>query len=131
MHFDYSLHDAWIETVAIGPRREVHLMLALGSARLSDPRLPEVATLRLGAIENFAQVSEFFASFQQDPVARIDRFTIQRQVGSSCTIILEIDPQGTVEVTCSKLELTPNVTASPCAVDSSSGVEGPGTGREG
>ncbi len=108
MDFDHSLHDAWIEAVTLGPRREVRLTLALGSARMSDPRLPDAATLRIGAIENLERVREFFARFEQDPVARIDRLTVQRRVGSASTVTLEFDPQGTVEVVCSKLDLTPS-----------------------
>jgi hypothetical protein len=108
LNFDYSLHDASIEAVTIGPRREVRLALALGSARMSDPRLPEAATLRMGAIENFEQVHEFFARFEPDPIARIDRLTVLKRVGSSSALTLEIDPQGTIEVVCSKLDLTPN-----------------------
>ena len=60
LDFDYSLNDAEVESVTIGPRREVHLTLALGSARISDQRLPDAATLRFGAIDNFEQVREFF-----------------------------------------------------------------------
>ena len=106
--FDYSLHDAWIESVTIGPRREIRLSLALGSARISDPRLPDAATFRLGAIANFEEVHDFFARFEPEPIARIDRVSVLRQTGSSCTIALEIDPQGTIEVVCSRLELLPD-----------------------
>jgi hypothetical protein len=108
LEFDHSLHDAYIEAVALGPRREVRLTLALGSARMSDPRLPDAAILRMGAIENLERVREFFARFERDPVARIDRLIVQKSVGSRFTVTLEIDPQGTVAVECSKLDLAPN-----------------------
>ncbi len=111
LEFDYSLHDASIESVTIGPRREIHLSLALGSARISDERLPDAATLRLGAIENFERVREFFARFEPEPIARIDCVTVLKRTGSSSTVALEIDPQGTVEVVCSRLELIPTATA--------------------
>lgn len=107
LEFDYSLHDAWIESVTIGPRREVCLALGLGSARISDPRLPQAATLRFGAIENFDSVREFFSQFDPEPIERIDGLTVLQRVGSSCVVALEIDPHGTVNVVCSKLELTP------------------------
>ena len=103
--FDYSLHDAYIESVTIGPRREIRLSLALGSARISDPRLPNVATFRLGAIANFEEAHAFFARFDPEPIARIDRVSVLKRTGWSSTVALEIDPQGTVEIVCSKLEL--------------------------
>ena len=107
--FDHSLHDAWIESVTIGPRREIRLSLALGSARISDPRLPDAATFRLGTIANFEEVHAFFARFEPEPIARIDRVSVLSQSGPSSTVALEIDPQGTIEVECSKLELLPDV----------------------
>lgn len=107
MEFDYSLHDAWIERVTIGPRREIRLTLALGSARITDPRLPEAAILRFGAIENFKSVQVFFAQFEPDPVERIDGLTVLHHVGSTFKVALNIDPHGMVNVICSKLELTP------------------------
>jgi hypothetical protein len=108
--FDYSLHDAWIESVVIGPRREINLVLALGSARISDKRLPDAATLRLGAVENLEQVRAFFARFEPEPIARIDNFTVKKRAGSPSTVTLEIDPQGIVEVVCAKIELIPAAT---------------------
>ena len=113
LDFDYSLHDAYIESVTIGPRGEIHLALALGSARISDERLPDEATLRIGAIENFVQVREFFDRLGPEPIARIDRVTVLKQAGSSSIVALEIDPHGIVEIVCSRLELLPPATAQP------------------
>ena len=103
---DYSLHDAWIESVVIGLRREVALSLALGSARISDPRLPDGAVLRIGGIENFEQIRAFFIRLGPEPIARIDRVEVAPEPGSSSTIKLELDPQGTVAVVCTKLVFT-------------------------
>jgi hypothetical protein len=111
LDFDYSLHDASIESVTIGPRREIRLALNLGSARISDERLPEAATLRIGAIENLEQIREFFVPFEPERIARIDCVTVLKGTGSMSTVVLEIDPLGTVEVVCSKLELIPNAAA--------------------
>lgn len=108
LDFDYSLHDAWIESVTIGPRREINLALALGSARISDKRLPDAATLRIGGIENLEQVRDFFVCLEPEPNARIDCVTVTPRVGPSSTVALALDPQGTVEVVCSKLELIPS-----------------------
>ncbi len=107
LEFDYSLHDAWIEHVAVGPRREIRLALVLGSARITDPRLPEAAILRFGAIENFETVRKFFSQFDPDPIERIDGLTVLQHLGSSFTVAINIDPHGMINVVCSKLELTP------------------------
>ena len=106
--FKYSLHDAEIESISLGPRREVRLTLLLGSARISDPRLPDSAILRLGAIENFDQVREFFARFEPERIGRIDCVALVAESDTSATLALEIDPLGTVQVVCSKIELMPN-----------------------
>ena len=108
MNLDFSLHDAEIQSVRIGPRREIQLMLALGSARISDGRLPAEATLRIGGIENFGEIRNFFAHFEPAPIARIDRMTVVPGPGASANVALKIDPQGLVRLVCSKLELIPS-----------------------
>lgn len=90
----------------MGPRREINLSLALGSARISDARLPNEAVLRIGGIENFEQIRAFFMRLGPEPIARIDRIEVAPGPGSSSTITLEVDPQGTVAVVCTKLVFT-------------------------
>ena len=104
----HSLHDASIESVSIGPEREVKLGLHLGSTRVWDDRIPEEATLRLAAIENFEETERFFRTdFGPDPIARIDSLTVIPVNSGSCTVVMRVDPQGEIKVICSELELQP------------------------
>lgn len=104
---NHSLHDAWVEDVTIGPRREVSLHLALGSARISDPRLPEVAVLRLGAVTNLSEVRPIL-DLGPEPICRVDQVVWEAGDGEAAhTVRLALDPQGIVCVKCSKLSLTP------------------------
>ncbi|MEM7165829.1 MAG: hypothetical protein AAF581_10215 [Planctomycetota bacterium] len=103
----HSLHDASIEAVTVGPRREVELHLDLGSARISDPALPEEAVLHLSDIDNFDEVRVFFETdFGEDPISRIDQVIFSSSAGGAVhSILFELDPQGVVDVKCSKFDL--------------------------
>ena len=102
---DFSFHDAWIEHVSVGPRREISFKLELGSARISDSRLPQVGILRLGGIEEMESVSPKFARLSDD--SRIDEIQF-----SFCSqsrlhrLRFVLDPHGTQEICCSKVTFT-------------------------
>ncbi len=103
---NHSLHDAWVEAIEIGPRLEISLHLALGSARISDPILPENGVLRLGAVRNHDAVKERL-DLGPEPICRIDQVVYEAHSdGVRHCVRLELDPQGEVEVHCNKLSLT-------------------------
>ena len=105
---DHSLHDAYVESVVVGPRREVLLHLELGSARISDPRLPDSAVLRFGAITNLDDIREVM-DLGPEPNCRIDQVVYETSsIGAVHCVRLELDPQGVVEVQCDKVSLTPS-----------------------
>ena len=58
-------HDAQLERVAIGPRRELTLFLHLDP--VFNPSILEYAVVRFGSIDNFAEVERFFSALQCDP----------------------------------------------------------------
>lgn len=104
---DHSFHDAWVEEVTFGPRREVLIRLHLASARLTDPRLPEEAALRFGAVANFEDVQPAL-QLGPEPICRIDQITFAcGESGAVHSVRLELDPQGVVHLRCDKVALTP------------------------
>ena len=60
-----NYHDAHLERVAIGPRRELTLFIHLDP--VCNASILEDAVVRFGAIANFDEVERFFSSLQCDP----------------------------------------------------------------
>jgi hypothetical protein len=60
-----NYHDARLERVAIGPRRELTLFIRLD--REWNTSILEDAVVRFGAIVNFADVERFFSAMCCDP----------------------------------------------------------------
>lgn len=58
-------HDAQLERVAIGPRRELTLFLHLDP--VWNPSILEYAVVRFGSIANFEEVERFFSGLRCDP----------------------------------------------------------------
>lgn len=58
-------HDAQLERVAIGPRRELTLFIHLDP--LWNPSILEYAVVRFGSIDNFDEVERFFSGLHCDP----------------------------------------------------------------
>lgn len=103
---DHSFHDAWVERVSFGPRQEFQLFLSLGSARMSDPELPEQAILRFGAVTNISEVQPSL-DLGPDPICRIDQIEYTAVTSDkSYQARVELDPQGVVIVKCRKIGLT-------------------------
>ena len=102
---DFSFHDAWVERVSMGPRREMAFELDLGSARISDPRLPGLGRLRFGGIEESDAVFRVFSKLGEEGVgSRIDQVVFTRSPGSKLhQVRIELDPEGPLELCCSKL----------------------------
>jgi hypothetical protein len=57
----YDYNDARIDDVSIGPRRELNLVMAVLTWEGSTGRYVEGIKIRFGGIENFEEVSSFFA----------------------------------------------------------------------
>ncbi len=104
----YSFHDAYIESVSVGPRREISFALDLGSAKISDERLPEAGVLRFGAIRNFEDICELCLRMEGSRIEQVS--ARERQPGEQFTrFVIEADPEARVEVDCQKASLAPEV----------------------
>lgn len=64
-HLLNNYHDARLERVAIGPRRELTLFIHLDSEW--NATILEDAVVRFGAIANFDEVERFFAALDCNP----------------------------------------------------------------
>jgi len=60
--FIYDFHHARIDAVAVGPRRKATLLVAPLVWDGHNGRYADAVRVRFGAIENFVDVSAFFAS---------------------------------------------------------------------
>jgi hypothetical protein len=58
-------HDAQLERVAIGPRRELTLFIHLDP--VCNPSILEYAVVRFGSIDNFEEVERYFSALRWDP----------------------------------------------------------------
>ncbi len=82
---------------------------------MSDVTLPDKAKLRFGAIENFEDVRTYFETNCETKftaglyISRIDCGSVsQNTIGSAdFCVSLNLDPQGTIQINCSKIQLTP------------------------
>jgi hypothetical protein len=105
----YDFSHARIDAVAIGPRREATLTLAVLAWDGPNGRMVEGVRVRFGGIENFAEVSAFFASEpqEQSELAWL-RYTAQRRSkpgGLFFELVFErIDAQLVVQ--CSSLQVS-------------------------
>jgi hypothetical protein len=66
-HLLNDYHDAQLERVAIGPRRELTLFLHLDP--VWNPSILEYAVVRFGSIDNFDEVERFFSALRCDPAS--------------------------------------------------------------
>jgi hypothetical protein len=71
---ELDLHDAYVEAVDLGPRREVVLRLVRPVRPGPIGTSSEKLTLRFGAIENFDETQRFFAGLTPSiPGAYLDQ----------------------------------------------------------
>ncbi len=74
--FRHSFHDGHLASFTLGPRRELTLEIALDPVWNKDG--PSVASVHLGGIENFDEVTSFFRAL---PPPRLPHAYIAEIVG--------------------------------------------------
>ncbi|MBW4683289.1 MAG: hypothetical protein KME19_24860 [Microcoleus vaginatus WJT46-NPBG5] len=105
----YNFHDALLEKVEVGPRREVTLHIILYSVYYEGGPSVQV---RFGAITNFDSVSAFFSkivdeeSNEEEGYIRIDTLHYDKRKQSTAGKLffcLASDWKGEIKIHCAKL----------------------------
>ena len=107
----YNFHDAQLDTVKIGPRREITLFVTLYP--IYYPGAPQVQ-VRFGEISNFAAVSKFFNQMttgvdEEDSLERINALRYDQRKKSTANRLFfycALDWAGEIKVHCAKLDVT-------------------------
>ncbi len=108
----YNFHDAEVVSIALGPRREVTLLVDL-----DDPNHPpdRMVYVRFGGITNFHEVSSFMERVPRSKapgayrtrIEMLDYDTQEKSKHNSLVFRLVLDPAGQVLIRCR------NVTSGP------------------
>jgi hypothetical protein len=98
---ELDLHDAYVETVDLGPRREVVLRLVRPVRSGPIGTSSVVVLLRFGAIENFDEARQFFAGLARSASgAYLDQ--VLNLARTKTGWVLELDHLGAIEIRSAK-----------------------------